>query len=57
MEYTLEAYRNMLDEIYPPVEIGELCFAPSQVIEECDPIAFRVGFNDWLDYERAGDDE
>ena len=34
-----------------PVKVGGLTFYPSRILEEIDPIAYRCGFNDWLDYE------
>lgn len=46
-------YREMLDECYSFKSVGGI-FAnmlPSRVLEECDPIAFRCGFNDYLDGE------
>jgi hypothetical protein len=43
------AYRETLDEIYETVEFGYLHYQPSQVLEAVDPIAFREGFNNWLD--------
>ena len=33
------------------VQIGSLEYLPSKVLSECDPIAYRCGFNDWLDGE------
>jgi len=38
-------YLNFGD--WPVVEGIE--FAPSHVLKACDPIAYRGGFNDWLD--------
>ena len=47
----LERYDEMLDELYTPYNIGVLEFAPSRVLKELDPTAYRTGFNDWLDSE------
>lgn len=47
---TVAAYEEMLDECYPMVEVG-VTLAPSQVLRECDPIAFKCGWIDWCDGE------
>jgi hypothetical protein len=47
-----DQYDNMLDECYGPVKIGSLEFYPSRVLKECDPVAYRCGFSDWLDADR-----
>lgn len=44
-------YDEMLDEIYDSVKIGTSEFSPSLVLKNLDPIAYRSGFNDWLDAE------
>lgn len=44
-------YREYLDEIYPDVEIAGVGFTASRILSECDPIAYRGGFVDWLDSE------
>lgn len=44
-------YRDMLDECYPMVKIGNLEYWPSTVFEAVDPIAYRCGFTEWLDSE------
>jgi hypothetical protein len=44
-----EAYAELLDELYPEVTIGSLTFAPSTIVRECDPIAFRVGVSDYYE--------
>lgn len=48
-ESLLEDYREMLDECNAEVRIGYLTFSPSRVLEILDPIAFKVGFSEWLD--------
>lgn len=47
----LQRYDEMLDEIYGMVKCGELEWDMSRVLKEMDPIAYREGFNDWLDSE------
>lgn len=44
-EEAFEAYDDMLDGLYDEV-FGIL---PSTILKECDPIAYRVGFNDFED--------
>ncbi len=43
-----EQYDNYLDEISDPIRFGELCFLPSEVLKQMDPIAYAMGFRDWL---------
>lgn len=51
-EYNAEKmFREYLDDCFPSYKIGDLEYFPSQILEECDPIAFRCEFNDWLDAE------
>ena len=47
-------YDDMLDECYDLSEVGGPFshMLASKVLEECDPIAYRCGFPDWLDGER-----
>ena len=55
MEYTktredeaLEAYDEFLDE-EGEIDVAGMTFYPSTILKECDPIAYRCGFADWLD--------
>ena len=43
-------FDEMLDESYPIVEIGYLKFYPSQILRECDPVAYHQSL---LDFEDA----
>jgi hypothetical protein len=43
-------FDEMLDESYPVFEIGNLTFYPSQILRECDPVAYRQSL---LDFEDA----
>jgi hypothetical protein len=43
-------FDEMLDESYPIVEMGKLKFYPSQILRECDPIAYNEAL---LDFEDA----
>lgn len=53
MQYTDEEvedlYREALDE-QGDILIGTLAYAPSQVLEAVDPIAYRVGLSDYADF-------
>ena len=44
-----DMYDNMIDECSEPVRIGSLTYTPSDVLRTVDPVAYRCGFNDWLD--------
>jgi hypothetical protein len=46
-----ELYRDLLDEVYPAVKFGELEYSPSTVLESVDPMAFRMGCNEYADSE------
>jgi len=47
-EKAYEMYDEMLDE-QGIIKIGNLEYYPSYVLEKVDPIAYRVGFSDFLD--------
>ncbi len=47
----LNLYDEFLDDIYGDVNIAGIYYATSQALKATDPIAYRVGFNDWLDSE------
>lgn len=44
--YVEENYDDILDEIYEPYEIGCCSFYASQILKECDPIAYHCGLSD-----------
>jgi hypothetical protein len=46
---TEEEYDDLLDEIYQVIKFGTLEYSPSQVLKAVDPIAYRVGMNDYED--------
>lgn len=50
-DYVDGHYDDMLDETYQDYEIGDLTFSASQVLKECDPIAYGCGLNDLADSE------
>jgi hypothetical protein len=48
-DQAMDLYEDMLNECYRRVEFGNLSYAPSTVLREVDPTAFRCGFNDYVD--------
>lgn len=52
----LEMYRDEIDNSMELIDIWGMKYEPSRVLEEIDPIAFRVGFNDWLDAQEDCED-
>jgi len=44
---TEEEYDDLLDDIYGNIKFGSLEYSPSQVLKAVDPIAYRVGMNDY----------
>jgi hypothetical protein len=54
-EWTDQEVRDMLDEIYPQVEIGDLTFAASRIVEMLDPTAFRCTTADMADVWICGE--
>ena len=51
-----EEFDQMLDECYPDVKIGYLTFTASEILFNCDPIAYRVWLSDWeADAEGRGE--
>jgi len=41
-------YDESLNEL-GKIQIGNLSFMPSEILKKLDPIAYRVGFNDYCD--------
>ena len=48
---TEEMFDEWLDDFYPTYQIGVLTFYPSQILKNCDPIAYRVGLSEWENEE------
>lgn len=48
---TEEMFDEMLNDVYPVYKIGELTFYPSQILKDCDPIAYRIGLSEFEDGE------
>ena len=45
-----EEYDEDLDNCYGEVKIGCCTFYPSEILRECDPIAYRCGFDDFKSF-------
>ena len=43
-DHKIELFEDMLDEAYPSVIVAGIEFYPSQILKECDPIAYREAF-------------
>lgn len=50
-----ERFDNLMDEIYGDFTLGELTFSASDVLYNCDPIAYRVYKSDWMSEEEEAD--
>ena len=49
-----DAYDEMLDS-YGPVKIGSLEYSASWVLEQVDPIAYRIGLDEYSDMIMEGE--
>lgn len=45
-----ESFDAMLDECYPSVKIGYSTFTASDILFNCDPVAYRIGLSEHEDY-------
>ena len=48
-DQAVEMYDEMLDDCEGPVELCGMTYSASQVLREVDPVAYRCGFNDYVD--------
>ena len=46
----LERYNELLDETYDLVYIGHSTFNPSDILQKLDPIAYDLGFTDYVNF-------
>ena len=44
-----DLYKDVLDQTYGTVMVAGMEYETSRALYELDPIAYRVGFSDWLD--------
>jgi hypothetical protein len=49
----LMQYDEMLNECHPMVTVCGMEYEPAYALKELDPIAYRVGFHDWLDSQEG----
>ncbi|QQK88453.1 hypothetical protein [Providencia phage PSTRCR_114] len=49
MSELVNAYRELLNEVYPEVSIAGCTFDPATILEELDVTAFRCGCLDYAD--------
>lgn len=49
-----ERFRDLLDSSHEPITIGGIEFTPSQILKNCDPIAYRCYLSD---FESAEEEE
>lgn len=47
----LERFENFLNEVYPPVNICGYDYDAARALKQCDEVAYREEFNNWLDSE------
>lgn len=40
--YDSQAFNEMLDDCYPTIQIGDCTFYPSDILKNCDPVAYDV---------------
>lgn len=49
-ELLLPMYDQMLDETNEQIVIGNLLYSPSDVLKAVDPIAYDIGFSEYVSY-------
>lgn len=52
-----EQYKEMLDDAYGIIKIGYGEYYASDVLRECDPIAYRIGLSEYEDQIREEEEE
>jgi hypothetical protein len=45
-----DRFDEMLNEVYPEYSMGWATFTPSQILKECDPIAYRIALSEFEDF-------
>ena len=45
------------DDIHDDVVLGDLVFSPSDVLYNCDPVAYRCAVADWESFNEEEEDE
>ena len=57
MSEAIEAYDDMLNEVYGVLSVGGLEYDHAEAFKTLDPIAYRVGFDDYMDSLEVDTDE
>jgi hypothetical protein len=52
LENQLDRFNVYLDEIFAPYKIGDLMYPASEILKNCDPIAYMESLTDWLASEK-----
>lgn len=52
----IELYKEFIDETVPTFQIWGMEYNPARILEEIDPIAFRVGFHEYIDAQDPCED-
>lgn len=47
----LERFDDFLNEVYPTISICGYDYDPARALKNCDQVAYREEFNNWLDAE------
>jgi len=53
-------FNNYLYEVYQDFQVTDLFFNASQILKNCDPIAYDQAYNNWcdsMDRERTENDQ
>jgi hypothetical protein len=56
METLEERFDNTLDEVYPIYIMGQTSFRPSEILKQCDPIAYRISLSEFEEFFGDEDD-
>lgn len=52
-EYVECEYDNILDDCYGTFKVGYCDFYASEVLKQCDPVAYNCGLDDEIDYKSS----
>ena len=52
-----EEFDEMLDACYPVYKIGDMTFYASNILYECDPIAYGISVDEWEEWEEEEEEE
>ena len=51
-----DRFDDYLDQIHEEYSMGWITFRPSQILFNCDPIAYRIALSEFEDLEDEDDD-